>query len=106
MWGEFEANVHTKQYALSIKKGTPAKPIPFPAICYVLETSENEVQHVDVNDGYPITRAIIDNFGLNESYLSMKKLPIKAYCKQGLAAYRSKIGWHLGKIKLHRDNGL
>ncbi|PKG98815.1 hypothetical protein [Paraglaciecola sp. MB-3u-78] len=97
---------HTKQFALSIKKGTPAKPIPFPAICYVLETSENEVQHVDVNDGYPITRAVIDDFGLNESYLSMKKLSIKAYYKQGLAAYRSKMGWHLEKIKFHRKYNL
>jgi hypothetical protein len=69
---------HTKQFALSIKKGTSAKLIPFPAICYVLETSENELQNIDVNNGFPKTRVVIDDFGLNESYLSMKSYRLKS----------------------------
>lgn len=97
---------HTVQYALAVKRGEPPKPIPFPAICYVLETDENEVQHVDVSDGFPMNKNIIDSFGLDEGYLSSLKTSFKTCCKQWLAANKSRLGWHVDKMKLNKNNGL
>jgi len=97
---------HTKQYALALNKGFLPKPIPFPAICYVLETDENEVQHIDVNNGLPITKAIIVLFGLSENYISSSKLSIRSFCKQWIVSMKSKLGWKLAKIKMQRNSGL
>lgn len=93
---------HTKQYRLAVKSGFTPKALPFPAICYVLETGENEVQHVDVSNCFPIKPMIADEFGLSSEFINVSKISLKGNIKQRIAAFRSNIGWWLNKYKIQK----
>ncbi|WP_158971654.1 hypothetical protein [Paraglaciecola sp. L3A3] len=68
-------------------------PIPFKAICWILDTGENHSGKTGGSDGVPITAAMLNEFGIKSFDIPDRKATLMEKCKEFIAKTTSRIGW-------------
>lgn len=82
---------HRFQFSYLRKRGYSLKSIPFPAVCWVVNTGENLSQKTMSCYGFPFTTKFLKNYGIEGNENSSVR--IKYLSKSIVDSFLSRIGW-------------
>jgi hypothetical protein len=84
---------HRRQLGHFNKLNKNIRPLPFKAICWVLDTGENHSGKTGGSQGLPLRQSILQKFGISSLLIPRRNITPREYYTESIARFESYIGW-------------